>query len=291
MLVMRLCAFKFLIFFCFLSNTVYGAEKPQLLLANTYQKDSQINFTNYWVSEKLDGVRAYWDGTKLLTRSGNIIHLPKILKNTLPITPLDGELWLGRNTFERINALIRSHSASDAEWGEVRYKIFDLPRHQGTFDERLKTLNALYKEHQNTFWSPIEHFKIENYAQLEMKLKKIEKLGAEGLMLHKANSLYLGTRTDDLLKVKNYQDDEAVVIAYTPGKGKYTGQVGALVVQMESGLKFNIGSGLSDEERLEPPAIGSTITFKHFGLTQNGVPRFASYLRIRIPVTSQNTNP
>ena len=257
------------------------AQPPRLMLANTYHLEQAIDLSDYWVSEKLDGIRAYWDGTHLKTRNGNTIKLPDHLKNTLPNTPLDGELWLGRQTFDKINALIHTRTTISQQWLGVQYKVFDLPKHAGEFNERLWTLQAMYAESPNTFWSPVEQFKVENQTQLEQHLLDIEKLGGEGLMLHKGSSLYAGTRTNDLLKLKSFQDAEAVVIGHTAGKGKYTGMVGALIVKTEGGVTFNIGTGLSDADRATPPTIGSVITYKYFGLTQKGTPRFASYLRTR----------
>jgi DNA ligase-1 len=71
------------------------------------------------------------------------------------------------------------------------------------------------------------------------------------------------------------------VVDYSDGKGKYQGQVGALVVETGDGRRFKLGSGLSDSERADPPPLGSTVTYKYYGLTSTGLPRFASFLRIR----------
>ena len=257
------------------------AQPPQLMLANTYHLEQTINLSDYWISEKLDGIRAYWDGTQLVTRNGNRIKLPDHLKKTLPKTPLDGELWLGRQTFDKINALIHTHTTTSQQWRGVQYKVFDLPKYAGEFNERLSALQEIYTQSPNDFWSPIEQFKVKNQTQLEQHLLDIEKLGGEGLMLHKGTSLYAGARTNDLLKLKSFQDAEAIVIGHTAGKGKYTGIVGALIVKTEDGVIFNIGTGLSDADRAAPPTIGSIITYKYFGLTHKGTPRFASYLRTR----------
>lgn len=267
------------------------AKTPELLLANTYKPERNINLDNYWVSEKLDGVRAYWNGRTLMTRSGNTIKLPVDLKNTLPNTALDGELWLGRQSFEKMNAIIHSHKTPNPQWGNVQYKIFDLPEHKGTFNQRLIALNALHANNPNDFWSPITQFKVKTQNKLQQHLHDIEQSGGEGLMLHRGASLYSGTRSNDLLKVKSYQDAEAVVVGYTAGKGKHTGKTGALVVETENGIILNIGSGLSDYDRTAPPPIGSTITYKYFGLTHKGTPRFASYLRIRDTASSQIKHP
>jgi DNA ligase-1 len=83
------------------------------------------------------------------------------------------------------------------------------------------------------------------------------------------------------LKLKTYEDAEAVVIAHLPGKGKYQGMMGALLVEMPDQRRFKIGTGFSDAQRADPPPIGSTITYKYFGKTSTQLPRFASFLRVR----------
>ena len=101
-------------------------------------------------------------------------------------------------------------------------------------------------------------------------------------MLHHGAAAYRGLRSDDLLKLKPYADAEARVIGYRPGTGSNMGLVGSLWVEDEQGHQFYLGSGLSAADRHHPPPIGTIITFKYHGLTANGTPRFASYLRPRI---------
>ncbi|HEY7773832.1 MAG TPA: DNA ligase [Marinagarivorans sp.] len=265
---------------------------PKLQLAKTFRQDSDIRLQDYWASEKLDGVRAYWDGQTLRTRSGHLIPIPEALHNTLPSSAaLDGELWIARGKFDLVSGLVRAHSAPISRWQKVQYKVFDLPKHTGTFEQRLSALAVLFRDNPNNFWSPLKQFKIDNKDALNTKLKEVEALGGEGLMLHLASSKYSPYRTDHLLKVKSYRDAEATVVGYTKGKGKYRGLVGALIVKLSNGITFNIGSGLDDHDRITPPAIGSTITFKYFGLTPNGVPRFASYMRTRHPVAQPAASP
>lgn len=100
-------------------------------------------------------------------------------------------------------------------------------------------------------------------------------------MLRKPNSSYEAGRSYNLLKVKTYEDAEATVIAHLPGKGKHSGRLGALLVKLPNGIQFAVGSGFSDLERENPPPIGSIITFKYYGYHKSGIPRFASFLRVR----------
>jgi DNA ligase-1 len=116
---------------------------------------------------------------------------------------------------------------------------------------------------------------------LRRKLGEIESLGGEGLMLRKPNSQYTVGRSYDLLKVKTFEDAEATVIKHLPGSGKHSGRLGALQVELPSGIQFAIGTGFTDQERENPPPVGSIITFKYYGFHESGIPRFASFLRVR----------
>ena len=100
-------------------------------------------------------------------------------------------------------------------------------------------------------------------------------------MLQHALAPYRGGRSETLLKYKQGRDDEARGVGYRPGKGKYAGMVGALLVEDARGRRFALGSGLQDRERRHPPAIGSVVSYRYEGLTAKGTPRFARYLRVR----------
>ena len=276
--------FKIILFLCCFNTTIsFAAEtdkqKPDLLLANIYSSD--ILLQNYWISEKLDGVRAYWNGKNLISRQGNIFQAPEWFVASLPKVALDGELWLGRGRFEAVSGVVRRQSPDETDWQQVKFMIFDLPNHAGAFDERLNRLKAIVAEINAPHVQLVEQFKVSSHKVLMKKLDDVVEQGAEGLMLHLASSSYKSGRSDDLLKLKKHFDAEAVVIAHLPGKGKYEGLLGSMLVETPEKIRFKIGSGFSDDERKKPPAIGSTITYKYFGLTGKGIPRFASFMRVR----------
>lgn len=258
---------------------VISKEQPDLLLANVYAQST--NISQYWVSEKYDGVRAYWDGKRLVSRQGNTLHAPQWFIANFPNTPLDGELWIGRGKFEQVLSTISKDSPIDSEWERIVYMVFELPNAPGTFTQRLEILKQLIAEQNIDHLKPVPQFKLSSQLALKNKLDEIIGLGGEGLMLHRANALYHTGRSNDLLKVKTYKDAEATVIRHLPGKGKYIDMLGSIVVEDQSGKCFKIGSGFSDKQRADPPPIGSVITYKYYGLTKNGIPRFASFLRIR----------
>lgn len=252
---------------------------PELLLANSYQ--SGIGLQNYWVSEKYDGVRAYWNGVDFISRQGNIFHAPHWFKKPLPEIALDGELWLGRGEFEALSGLVRQQSPDAADWHGIKFMVFDLPDDTGIFDQRLILLKKIISDINAPHILWVEQFKVSGHEALINLLDEVVAQGAEGLMLHLGSSRYKKGRSDDLLKLKKHFDAEAVVISYVPGKGKYKGMLGSLEVETTDKKRFKIGSGFSDAQRKSPPAIGATITYKYFGLTANGIPRFASFMRVR----------
>jgi DNA ligase 1 len=239
-----------------------------------------IDPAGYLVSEKLDGVRALWDGKVLRFRSGRTIAAPAWFVAKLPKEPLDGELWLARGQFDVLSGTVRKVKPVDAEWQKVNYMVFELPVGSGDFKDRALALDSIVNA---TAWpqlQAIEQTAIANRATLQAKLDDVVQGGGEGLMLHLANAPIETGRSDALLKLKPVQDAEAVVVAHVAGKGKYAGVTGALDVKTADGQRFKLGTGLSDAQRKAPPAIGSTVTYTFRDVTPSGKPRFASFLRV-----------
>jgi DNA ligase len=256
-----------------------ASASPALLLANELRPE--INPANYLVSEKYDGVRAVWDGKTLRFRSGRAVGAPQWFIAKLPREPLDGELWLGRGRFESLSGIVRKTEPEDEEWRQIKYMIFELPEAPGTFAERARRIKEIVGRAKWPQLIAVEQFHVTDRAELKRKLDEVVRGGGEGLMLHLADAFYSTGRSDVLLKLKPLQDTEAVVIEHIPGKGKYHGVLGALRVRSPEGKQFLIGTGFTDVVRKNPPPIGTTITYTYRGLTKTGVPRFASYLRVR----------
>lgn len=263
------------------ASMVVAAEpiRPSLQLAASYRPG--IELADYWVSEKYDGIRAYWNGHELVTRNGNRISAPQWFTEHWPGVPLDGELWTGRGEFERVSATVRDAIADEASWRRVRYMVFDLPAAGGSFTQRLHSLRALIDPSRAGTLQVVPQWRVSDTAELQRELEAIVAAGGEGLMLHRADAPYRAARSDHLLKLKPYEDAEARVIGHSPGRGKYQGMLGALLVERPDGVRFSIGTGFTDEQRRHPPAVGSWITYGFHGLTQRGVPRFARFIRVR----------
>lgn len=257
----------------------WATDAPALLLANVYRPGMRL--ADYWVSEKYDGVRGYWDGHTLRTRGGETVAAPAWFTAGWPDTPMDGELWAGRGRFSHAQSTVRQQQPDDAAWREMRFMVFDLPAHGGTFDQRLPALNKLVESLDQPWVQAVPQQRVASDAALQKLLLRTVRAGGEGLMLHRGASMYRAGRSDDLIKVKTHEDTEAKVVAHLPGQGRHAGRLGALVVEMPSGQRFRLGAGLTDAERDHPPPVGSWVTYRFRGTHDSGVPRFASFVRVR----------
>jgi DNA ligase 1 len=252
---------------------------PAILLANVLRDDIEV--TQYLVSEKYDGVRAIWDGRVLKFRSGRVVNAPAWFIAKLPAQSLDGELWLAREKFEKLSGIVRKNTPIDEEWRQMKYMVFELPDAPGTFAERAQRIREIVEAAKFPQLVAVSQTPIASRAALQKKFDEIVRDRAEGLMLHLAEAPYSTGRSDVLLKLKPLLDTEAKVVEHVPGKGKYKGMMGALRVEMPDGRRFNIGTGFTDKVRKNPPPVGALITYTYPSLTKSGLPRFASYLRVR----------
>lgn len=274
-------------------SNVYARHKPtpQLFLLDNFDESSDV--AGWVMSEKLDGVRAYWDGSQLWTRHGNPINAPSWFLKGLPSFELDGELWSGRGQFEKTLSIVSTQNP-DNRWIEITYNIFEVPNQQGNLFQRLLVLQRYMNKYPNPSLNVLEQVVVESNDELGIALNKVLKEGGEGLVVRDPELPYVTGRLSSALKVKMKQDAECRVKDYTKGKGKYQGQVGALLCellpeQMErlfpklnrASSSIKIGSGLTDKLRQYPPKIGELVTFQYTGLTKKGLPRFPVFLRVR----------
>lgn len=253
------------------SSTVLG----EVMLLQTYTNQ---NVEGWVMSEKLDGVRGFWDGEKLYTRQEKELHPPHYFLKNFPPFPIDGELFIERNQFERLAGIVKSQK--DKGWQEVVLHVFDVPKAKGNLFKRLQVLKDYLKENPTIHIQIIEQIPIQNKQQVDDFLKEIIAKQGEGIVVRNPNALYENKRSNQILKIKPVFDEECTVIAHHAGKGKFEGILGAISCQNDRGI-FRIGSGFSNEERKNPPAIGTLITYQYRGLTSKGLPRFATFYRVR----------
>lgn len=260
---------------------VWSADYQPLPIVYAKEYRQGIELGDYWQSEKLDGIRAIWDGQQLTTRNGYPIHAPSWFTEPLPSYPLEGELWAGREQFSLVQQTVLDRQPSDVAWQKINFMLFDVPEMEGDFRIRYQHLIEITTNIGAKHIQYIVHQPIESEQTLFVDLETLFTLGGEGLMLRRVAADYQAGRSDDLLKLKKHQDAEAQVIGYRPGKGKYTDMVGALIVRTDDGIEFAIGSGLTDRLRQSPPEIGCLITYQYNGYTDSGIPRFARFMRNR----------
>lgn len=257
----------------------WAGAAPALMLAGVYRPG--VPLEAYWLSEKYDGLRAYWDGQRLLTRGGDTIAAPAWFTAGWPAESLDGELWAGRGHFEEALSTVRQQTPDDAAWRRIRFMVFDLPAHPEPFTERIAAYHGIVSRLDQPWVRAVPQERVASHAVLMARLDRMVKDGGEGLMLHRGDAPYRALRSDDLLKVKTHEDAEARVIAHLPGQGRHAGRLGALRVETPGGLRFRLGTGFTDAQRERPPAVGEWVTYRFRGLNASGVPRFASFVRVR----------
>ena len=268
---------KFILAYLLFTQVVFA--KPDLFLLKTY--DSSKEVVGWVMSEKLDGIRGFWDGETLVSRGGNLINAPAWFTQSYPPFAIDGELWTKRNDFENISSIVRSKDSGD-RWKNITHHIFEAPNQQGGLGERLSVLEKYLRT------NPIPHLKIlkqtliQDKQQLEIFLEEVTSRKGEGIVVRNPSTLYKTGRLSSALKVKKYFDTECRVLKILSGKGKYKGKMGSVLCQTDNGKQLRIGSGFKDKDRDNPPAIGSEITFKYYGFTKKGKFKYPVYLRQKL---------
>ena len=237
----------------------------------------------YLVSEKFDGVRAIWDGQSLRFRSGRAMVAPAWFLAALPPIPLDGELWMGRGQFDRVSGAVRRVVPDDAEWHALKYLVFDTGGRAEPFAQRVSHLTHAIAVAGQPWLVAVVHTVMDDAATLQSRLQAVVRQGCEGLVLHRADALWRAGRSDALFKLKPLPDEEGQVLGYQAGKGRFAGLTGALLLETPQGQRFALGSGLSDALRRSPPPVGAFVTYRYRDRTSSGLPRFASFVRVRQP--------
>lgn len=261
------------------ATIVTAADAPAVMHGESYL--DTVDPADYWVSEKLDGVRAIWDGDALRFRSGRVIVAPGWFVAMLPDHALDGELWMGRRSFDRLSGLIRREAPDHPDWRDVRYMLFDLPGAAGEFSSRVERMREIVAIVGNPSLQAVQQFRVSDRNELKRRFDDVVDGGGEGLMLHRASAHWVPGRSAAILKLTPSLDGDALVIAHLPGKGRLTGMTGSLLVETPDGRRFRLGSGLSDAQRDDPPPVGTWVTYRYRELTPGGLPRFPRFLRQR----------
>lgn len=251
------------------------ATSIDLMLLGEY-KDQEIS--GWVMSEKLDGVRGFWDGKQLISRQGNPLAPPDYFVHDFPPFAIDGELFSERGKFEEIARTVRASEPKG--WYQLKLHVFDVPNAKGNLFERLSVLEQYLAKHPTPYIQIIEQIPIKDKSHLMQFYQNILAQQGEGVVVRDPKADYIHGRSAQILKLKPVQDAECTVIAHHKGKGKYADKLGAITCENAHG-RFRIGSGFKDKDRENPPPIGTIITYKYRGFTAQGKPRFATFLRTR----------
>jgi DNA ligase-1 len=257
------------------------AELPfELLLAKSFETGLIKNWQAWFLSEKLDGIRAIWTGKALITRQGTPLYPPPFFVKHLPSYPVEGELWAGRGQFNQVMKTVLDKTPDFKAWGRIQFMLFDLPQSIDPFQSRYNTLKKLVSDINQPHIALVKQTQLKDEADFNQRVNLIVEQGGEGAMLRLGEALYVKGRDAHLLKYKKAQDAEAIVIGHLTGKGKYQGMLGALLVALPDGKTFKIGTGFTDAQRAAPPELGEWVTFAYNGFTVNGIPKFARFIRV-----------
>ncbi|RZJ02336.1 MAG: DNA ligase, partial [Haliea sp.] len=224
-----------------------------LMLATSYKPGTDL--AHYAASEKYDGIRGYWDGRKLWTRGGEPVNAPAWFTSDWPTQPMDGELWAGRGHFAHAVSTARRDVPDDSAWRQMKFMVFDLPAQPGKFSARSTALQQLLMTSPPERLVAVQQIHLRDHAGAQGMMDRIVAEGGEGIVLHRLDAPYRAGRSPDLLKYKPDDDADARVIGHVPGRGKYEGQMGALLLETPEGLKFKLGTGFDDATRRKPPAV------------------------------------
>ncbi|QGM80211.1 DNA ligase [Otariodibacter oris] len=263
------------LFLFLLLPTTLLASPLNLMLLRQYTNQ---NIEGWVMSEKLDGVRGYWDGKQLLSRQNYPLNPPEFFTKGFPPFPIDGEIFSERGKFAEISSIVRSNHSTG--WKKLKLHVFDVPNAKGDLFARLAVLQHYLNDNSSDYIEIIPQIPIENKHHLQQFFEHIQEMKGEGVVLRSPNANYVHGRSSQILKLKAVFDEECTVIAHHKGKGKYADKLGSLTCKNARGT-FRIGSGFKDKDRDSPPPVGSTITYKYRGFTKTGKPKFATFWRIR----------
>lgn len=222
----------------------------------------QLSAGDWYWSIKYDGVRARWDGHALWTRSNRRINAPDWFTAGWPRHQLDGELWMGLDTFDTMQGIANSKTPDDAAWHKVTYRVFDVPYEHESWKASQKRIAKLRCDHI----IPVEQFRLNDLFQADYGF--VIALGHEGVVLRDAAVRW---QSDDdsghVYKIKPRYDAEAVVVAH----------LGTSMEVEYNGVRFRIAW----RYMIPQPKVGETVTFTYRNITPRGVPREAAYKRVR----------
>ena len=266
--------------FLFLLSFVFNINAVELHNPSYLYRLSKIKPQDYYVSEKYDGVRAYWDGSKLYTKNHKVIAVPPLITKNWPKSCLDGELWLGKNQLANTVSIVNKTTNSNVkQWQKIKFMVFDQPCSDKTFADRYNLLKQQFVNIKADNLFLIKQQEFSNIKEIDLFYNNLLKNKAEGIILHKKNSFLAKFDRHDLYKIKPFTEGSAVVLKVINGSKSFAEIMGSLLVKdQKTGMKFKIGIGFTKKERINPPPLNSVIIYKHQGYTKNKKPRLPVFV-------------
>ena len=264
--------------------------------------ENKIDFSEeVFIQPKLDGVRCIFTKDGAYSRTGkqfhNLRHIELRLKGFFKLNPdiqLDGELYNHalRNDFEQIISLVRKQKPTDEDRRNaqhlIQYHVYDFITESSSYENRLKWLMS----NKVLWWGnvivPVETHRVNKYEEAaNIHYDGFLKQGYEGSIL-RLNGPYEQKRSYNLQKFKDFSDDEATIVGYEAGKGKFTGLIGKFLMIDDNSIEFGcpIGKGYNYDDRRFilnniHDYMGKRATFTYFERTKAGSYRHPLYKTIR----------
>lgn len=262
---------KFLFLIFFVSNLAFASN---VMLLKEFKGDE--NISGWVMSEKLDGVRGFWDGKKLKSRSGKYFNPPKFWTKNFPNFAIDGELYTKRGDFENIVSIVKDKTPSK-EWDKITLYVFDVPFASGGLLKRLEVLKNYLKTHDVKNIKIIKQIPIKNKSEIYKFLDEVSAGGGEGIVVRDESAKYVFKRSSKILKLKKFHDSECKILKFYQNKNAIAS---FLCQDIKNKVNFKIGSGFNQNE-VKNLKIGNIITYKFQNLTKNKKPRFAIFMRVK----------
>jgi ATP-dependent DNA ligase len=252
------------------------------MLAQKYEDYKKLMFKNRtFIQPKLDGLRCVNGSNKQMSRTGKeYLSTPHLNQST---TLLDGELYSHeyKHDFNTIVSLCRKTKPTkeDIELSSkiIEYWIYDLPNDGRVFSKRFEDVLKLVE--LNPMFKVVPTYEVFNEEDIEKYHLQFIEEGYEGSIIRMDMGGYENKRSKQLLKKKDWMDEEFTILDIESGKGQLSEIAARLILQLPNGETFNSALNCNHEEMSrifvnKESIIGRQATVKFFDYTPDGKPRF-----------------
>ena len=285
-------------------NKVYGNDFIEIFevqLANKFDENKH-DIKGWYINQKLDGLRAYFQNGKLYTRQGKLIigfdHIVKelnLLANKFNLEVIDGELYSKDLDFNTIQGYVmRNKNINEEHKKQIKFHCFAVVSNNIKNTSQMINILNKFKSLNLEYVIPLDYYKIESLNELKQYHELFLSQGYEGTMLRHPVNYYTYGRSNDLLKYKTFKEDDFECIKINigkisiqkDGKEKEIETVTSIVVQKDN-VVSEVGSGFSIEMRNEiynnqDYYIGKLAEIKYFEITKDNSLRFPVFLKWKL---------